>query len=41
MLRVLECMAFVHVPEETRTKLDPKARVCIHWGMEEDIMEDM
>ena len=36
-LRVFGCMAYVHVPDETRTKLDPKAHLCIHLGMEENV----
>ena len=36
-LRVLGCMTYAHVPNETRTKIYPKAHMCIHLGMEENM----
>ena len=31
-LKVFGCIAYVHVPDELRTKLDPKAEKCIFIG---------
>ena len=31
-LKVFGCIAYVHVPDELRTKLDPKAKKCILIG---------
>jgi len=31
-LRVFSCIAYVHVPDEKRSKLDPKAKKCIFIG---------
>ncbi len=31
-LRVFGCIAYVHVPNEKRSKLDPKAKKCIFIG---------
>jgi hypothetical protein len=31
-LRVFGCIAYVHVPDEKRSKLDPKAEKCIFIG---------
>ena len=31
-LKVFGCIAYVHVPDELRTKLDPKAKKCIFVG---------
>jgi hypothetical protein len=31
-LRVFSCIAYVHVPDEKRSKLDPKAEKCIFIG---------
>ena len=31
-LKVFGCIAYVHVPDEVRTKLDPKAEKCIFIG---------
>jgi len=31
-LRVFGCIAYVHVPDEKRSKLDPKAKKCIFIG---------
>ena len=31
-LKVFGCIAYVHVPDELRTKLDPKAEKCISIG---------
>jgi len=31
-LRVFGCIAYVHVPDETISKLDPKAEKCIFIG---------
>ena len=31
-LKVFDCIAYVHVPDEVRTKLDPKAEKCIFIG---------
>jgi len=31
-LRVFDCIAYVHVPDEKRSKLDPKAEKCIFIG---------
>jgi hypothetical protein len=31
-LRVFACIAYVHVPDEKRSKLDPKAEKCIFIG---------
>jgi transposase InsO family protein len=31
-LRVFSCIAYVHVPDEKRSKLDPKADTCIFIG---------
>ena len=28
-LKVFGCIAYVHIPDERRTKLDPKAKKCI------------
>jgi hypothetical protein len=30
--RVFGCIAYVHVPDEKRSKLDPKAKKCIFIG---------
>jgi hypothetical protein len=32
-LRVFGCKAFVHVPEERRDKLDPRATICMYLGL--------
>jgi len=29
---VFSCIAYVHVPDELRTKLDPKAKKCVFIG---------
>ena len=34
-IRTFGCIAFVHVPDKTRTKLEPKARACMLIAMEE------
>ena len=31
-LRMFGCIAYVHVPDEKRSKLDPKAKKCIFIG---------
>ena len=31
-LKVFGCIAYVHIPDERRTKLDPKAEKCIFIG---------
>ncbi len=31
-LKVFGCIAYVHVPDELRTKLDPKAKKCFSLG---------
>lgn len=31
-LKVFGCIAYVHIPDELRTKLDPKAEKCIFIG---------
>ena len=31
-LKVFGCIAYVHIPDELRTKLDPKAKKCIFIG---------
>ncbi len=31
-LKVFGCIAYVHVPNELRTKLDPKAKICVFIG---------
>ncbi len=31
-LKVFGCIAYVHVPGELRTKLDPKAKKCVFIG---------
>ena len=31
-LKVFECIAYVHVPDELQTKLDPKAEKCVFIG---------
>ena len=31
-LKVFGCIAYVHVPNELRTKLDPKAKKCVFIG---------
>ena len=31
-LKVFGCTAYVHIPDERRTKLDPKAKKCIFFG---------
>ena len=33
MMRVFECPAYVHIPSEERSKLDPKSKKCIFLGM--------
>ena len=35
-LRVFGCVAYVHVPDQQRTKLQPKARKCIFTGYPDD-----
>ena len=32
-LKVFGCIAYVHVPDELRTKLDPKVEKCIFIGV--------
>lgn len=34
-LRIFGCIAYVHVPDETGTKLDPKATSCVMVGYSE------
>jgi hypothetical protein len=31
-LKVFSCIAYVHVPDEKRSKLDPKAEKCVFIG---------
>ena len=31
-MKVFGCIAYVHVPDELRTKLDPKAKKCVFIG---------
>jgi hypothetical protein len=31
-LKMFSCIAYVHVPDEKRSKLDPKAKKCIFIG---------
>jgi transposase InsO family protein len=35
-LRIFGCLAFVHIPDESRTKLEPKSHKCIMIGYSED-----
>ena len=30
-LKVFGCLAYVHIPDELRSKLDPKAKKCVYW----------
>jgi hypothetical protein len=37
-LRVFRCPAYVHIPSEERSKLDPKFRQCVFLGYEKEVM---
>ena len=30
-LKVFGCLAYVHIPNDLRSKLDPKAKMCVYW----------
>jgi hypothetical protein len=30
-LRAFGCIAYIHVPNEKKSKLDPKAKIYLHW----------
>jgi hypothetical protein len=36
-LRVFGCPAYVHIPSEERSKLDPKSRQCVFLGYEKGV----
>ena len=35
-LRVFNCLAYVHIAKDQRGKLDPKSRLCLFLGYDED-----
>ena len=38
-LRVFDCPAYVHIPSEERSKLDPKSRQCVFLGYEKGVKD--
>ena len=36
-IKVFGCIAYVNIPHEKRNKLNPKAKMCLHWLLLEKV----